>query len=71
MTTPADAERKRTENTIADAELESEMRQARDAPTPILSPDEAIIFQKGDFLTYKVKNARITSSFYQKQKNAK
>jgi len=47
LTTPEDEDGKRREKAIAEQQLESEMKKARDAPTPILSREEATIFQKG------------------------
>jgi len=47
LTTPADEDMKRREKVIAEQLLESEMKKARDAPTPILSREEATIFGKG------------------------
>jgi len=35
LTTPADEDGKRREKAIAEQQLESEMKKARDAPTPI------------------------------------
>jgi hypothetical protein len=46
-----DTERKLREKGITDQELESDMKKDRDTPTPILSPQETIIFQKGEFFS--------------------
>ena len=71
LTTPADAERKGRGKEIADEKIEAQTRKARDAAPPILTPRQAIIFQKGEFLTWTVKSARMSSYAYEKQRNAK
>ena len=42
------------EKGIADQELESEMKKGKDAPTPILRPQKAIIFKTFERVSFSI-----------------